>query len=292
MFQPTLTMNTVLACVDAHGHPSAVCDGATWAAQHLHAPLNFLQVIDESEAHTGETRFSDLTGYDPGTTRTQALDAMPGSHIIGGQSHSQQLLEGVRARALHLGHTMVELSLRQGKLTDALLDLSNETRLLVMGLHSHHLDSPWRQDAHHLEQALHAVQQPLLVVTRSHFTPPSAFALAYHGGPESLQLVDAVAKCELLHGLPCHLVHAGARNADIQAEMTQAAQRLADAGVSTHIVIESGDVEQVMARHLTIQQLPLLVMSAFTHTGWRQKLLGTTTSTLLRRTPTSVLVLR
>ena len=36
----------------------------------------------------------------------------------------------------------------------------------------------------------------------------------------------------------------------------------------------------------------LLVMSAFTHNGWRQKLLGTTTSTLLRRIPTSVLVLR
>ena len=207
-------MNTVLACVDAHGHPSAVCDGATWVAHRLHAPLNFLQVVDESEAHTGETHFSDLTGYDASPTRTQALDAMPGSHIIGGQSHSQQLLEGVRARALHLGHSMVELSLRQGKLTDALLDLSAETRMVVMGLHSHHLDSPWRQGSHHLEQALQAVQQPMLVVTRSHFTPPSAFALAYHGGAESLQLVDAVADCELLQGLPCHLVHVGARNPD------------------------------------------------------------------------------
>ena len=47
MFQPALTMNTVLACVDAHGHPSAVCDGATWVAHRLHAPLNFLQVVDE-----------------------------------------------------------------------------------------------------------------------------------------------------------------------------------------------------------------------------------------------------
>lgn len=285
-------MNTVLACVDAQGHPSAVCDGATWAARRLHAPLNFLQVIDESEAHTGETHFRDLTGYDASPTRTQALDAMPASHIIGGQSHSQQLLEGVRARALHLGQTLVDLSLRQGNLTDALLDLSQETRMVVMGLHSHHLDSPWRQDSHHLEQALHAVQQPLLVVTRSHFAPPTAFALAYHGGAESLQLVDAVAECDLLQGLPCHLVHVGERKADIQAEMSQAAQRLADAGFSTHLVIESGDVAQVMARHLTIQQLPLLVMSAFTHTGWRQKLLGTTTSTLLRRTPASVLVLR
>ena len=57
-------------------------------------------------------------------------------------------------------------------------------------------------------------------------------------------------------------------------------------------MIESGDVAQVLGRHLTIQQLPLLVMSVFTHNGWRQKLLGTTTSTLLRRIPTSVLVLR
>lgn len=292
MFRPSLTMNTVLACVDAQGHPSAVCDGATWAARRLHAPLNFLQVIDEGEAHTGETRFSELTGYDCAPTRTQALEAMPGSHIIGGQSHSQQLLEGVRARAQHQGHSMVDLSLRQGKLTDALLDLSDETRLVVMGLHSHHLDSPWRQGDHHLEQSLRAVQQPMLVVTRSHFTQPTAFALAYHGGDASLQLVDAVTECELLQGLPCHLVHVGHRHADIQAEMSQAAQRLADAGFSTHIVIESGDVAQVMGRHLTIQQLPLLVMSAFTHDGWRQKLMGTTTSTLLRRTPASVLVLR
>ena len=117
-------------------------------------------------------------------------------------------------------------------------------------------------------------------------------ALRLMRAAESLQLVDAVADCELLQGLPCHLVHVGARNPDIQAEMSQAAQRLADAGFSTHIVIESGDVAQVLGRHLTIQQLPLLVMSAFTHNGWRQKLLGTTTSTLLRRIPTSVLVLR
>ena len=53
MFQPALTMNTVLACVDATS--------------------NFLQVNDEGEVHTGETRFSNLTGYDTGPTSVLVL---------------------------------------------------------------------------------------------------------------------------------------------------------------------------------------------------------------------------
>lgn len=292
MFHAEITMNTVLACVDARGHPSAVCDGAIWAARMLHAPLNFLQVIDESEAHTGETHISDLTGFESGPTRTQALDAMPYHHIVAGQSHSQQLLEGVRARAIKLGHSMVDLSLRQGKLTDALLDLSSETRMVVMGLHTHRVDSPWRQGRHHVERALRTVQQPMLVVTGARFGMPAAFALAYRGGNESVQLVEAVARCELLQGLPCHLIHVGNRTPEILAEMSQAAQKLADAGFSTHLVIESGEIDRVISRHLAIQQLSLLVMGAFTHEGWREKLLGTTTSTLIRRTPANLLIMR
>ena len=194
--------------------------------------------------------------------------------------------------AIRCGHSLVEISLRQGKLTDALLDLSSETRMVVMGMHSHRLDSPWRQGRHHLERSLQTVKQPMLVVTKAQFDAPSAFALAYHGGQESLHLVEAVAQCELLQGLPCHLIHAGQRTPQIVAEMSQAAQRLADAGFSTHLVIESGEVDRVISRHLSIQQLSLLVMGAFTHQGWREKLLGSTTSTLLRHTPANLLIMR
>lgn len=292
MFTPSPSMDTVLACVDAQGHPSALCDGASWVARTLSAPLTFLHVLDGHADRSPHPDFSASTDREPGGTLTQALNPFEAHPTVLGQAQGQQLLEGVRGRALHYGLPLIEVAQRQGELADALIDLQAETRLIVMGLHAHRASSTWRHPDHHIEQALHTVPQPILVITQASFAVPSAFALAYDGSESAQSLLEAVTQCELLRGMPCHLLHIGANRADMKAELTQAAHHLAEAGFSTHIVMESGRVEQVLARHLAIQQLSLLVMGASGHSRLRHLLTGSHTSTILRTVPASVLVLR
>lgn len=285
-------MYQVMACVDAQGSPATVCDGAVWAARTLGGPLTFLHVLDRHPETTAHTDFSGQIGLGAQEDLLQELAELDARRSALAQTHGRQILDGLVERAAAAGLAPVHSRQRHGELVETVVELAADARLLVMGRHAHPAWGQRHHLDHHLERVIRAVNRPVFVTPGEQFAAPAAFALAWDGSEASRQLVDQVAGDALLRGLRCHLVHAGATDAGLQAALAEAAGRLQAAGFTVEAVSVEGDVAPALSGFVSERQLGMLVMGAFGHSRIRQWVLGSTTATLLRTSAVPVLVLR
>lgn len=285
-------MNTILACVDAQGSPMAVCDGATWAATVLGAPLTFLHVLDRHPEKAPQLDFSGQIGLGAQEDLLQELSQLDERRSVLAQEQGRQLLEGARSRATTQGAVAVEVRQRHGELVDTLMDLEADTRLIVLGTHEYKAWTAKRHLDHHVERVIRAVKRPVLVIPQTTFATPRSFAVAYDGSATASKMVEALANSPLLKGLSCHLVHVGSDSAGIRSEVSRAGQVLSQAGWTVQTAVESGEVEESLSRYVATHQLQLVVMGAYGHSRIRNLIVGSITTTMLRGSPVPVLVWR
>jgi nucleotide-binding universal stress UspA family protein len=284
-------MNKVYACIDAQGNSAAVIDGAAWCALRLDAPLELLHVLERS----GRAQRSDYSGAIGLGAQEALLDELSELDIQRGQlaqEAGRQLLAGARERAAAAGVTQLDGSLRHGELSEAVLEIEPEARLLVLGEHYHasaatkiHLD-------HHIERVIRAVNRPVLVVTGERFEAPRCVVIAFDASPTARKMIETVSRSPMLKGLPLLLAMAGEDSALARQQLEQARQALQTAGFEARAELLPGEPEAVLPALLQAQDGALLVMGAYGHSRIRQLIVGSTTSTLLRLSQAPVLVLR
>ena len=284
-------MNKVFACVDGTAPTTSVCDYASWAAQRLDAPLEFLHVLDRHPERAAVTDYSGSIGLGAQDALLQELGALDEKRSTLAQRHGRELLEGVVRRARDAGLVLVGSRQRHGSLAEALLDLEPEARLFVLGQHhpaEHtrklHLD-------HHVERSVRSVQRPVLVASGD-YREPKQFAIAFDGSPTGLKMVDTVGRSPLLKGLPCHVVMAGEPPQKTLDHLGAVRTTLAASGFEVHVAAVAGEPETALPAYLKAHAVDLLVMGAYGHSRIRQLIVGSTTTTLLRTCPVPVLVLR
>lgn len=285
-------MNTILACVDAQGSPMAVCDGATWVATVLGAPLTFLHVLDRHPEKAAQVDFSGQIGLGAQEDLLQELSQLDERRSVLAQEQGRQLLDGARARATTQGSLTVDVRQRHGELVDTLMDPEADTRLIVMGTHEYKAWTTKRHLDHHVERVIRSVKRPVLVIPQTTFVAPSSFAVAYDASATASKLVEALASSPLLKGLSCHLVHVGADSDGMRNEVSRASQVLTHAGWTVQTAIENGEVEEALSRYVAAHRLQLVVMGAYGHSRIRNLIVGSTTTTMLRSSPVPVLVWR
>ena len=284
-------MNTILACVDAQGSPLAVCDGATWVATVLDAPLTFLHVLDRHPEKAPQLDFSGQIGLGAQEDLLQELSQLDERRNVLAQEQGRQLLDGARARATTQGAVAVEVRQRHGELVGTLMDLQADTRLIVMGTHEHKGWTTRRHLDHHVERVIRSVKRPVLVIPNTTFVAPCSFVVAHDGSTTARKMIEALAASHLLKGLSCHLVHVGADAADIRSELSLAREVLTQAGWAVQTVIENGEVEEALSRYVVTHNLQLVVMGAYGHSRIRNLIVGSTTTTMLRTSSVPVLVI-
>lgn len=284
-------MNKVIACVNAAASVRNVCDYATWAAQRLAAPLELLHVLDRHPERAPLTDYSGNIGLGTQEALLQALGALDETRSKLAQQHGRELLDGLVRRAREAGLPALESRQRHGSLVETLVDLGPEGRLFVLGQHHPaepgtklHLD-------HHVEQAIRAVQCPVLVASNEYHEPKS-FAIAFDGSLTGRKMVETVAASPLLKGLRCHVAMAGEQTEAGHNHLAWARELLDAAGFDVHVAVIFGEPETSLPTYLKAHALDLLVMGAYGHSRIRQLIVGSTTTTLLRTSPVPVLVLR
>ena len=288
------TANKVLACIDGLANTHGVIDWAAWAAGRLQAPLEFLHVLERHPERSDNHDFSGTIGIDAQQDLLQRLSDADAVLAKRAQEPGRQMLAQARARAEAAGAGPLDGRLRHGELAETVQELSAGAQLVVLGEHVHashaaarkiHLD-------HHVEQVTRSVRCPVLVATSDHFSAPQRVVLAFDGQANARQAAQALLQQPLLEGLPVLLVMAGENTAAAQRRLDEASEALRGAGREVDSLLEPGDVHEVVPRAAQSRGPALLVMGAFGHARWRQWLLGSTTSTLLRRSGVPVLVLR
>ncbi len=288
--QGEVEMLRVVACIDGSRAAPAVCDYAAWASKHMQNPVTLLHVLDE-ERYPAEP---DLAGNIGLGSREQLLDEL--AELDRKRSklaleHGHHMLDEAERRVKSAGVAEVVKRQRHGDLTESLLSLESQTRLLVMGLHG---ESSSDRDIHigsQLETVIRSMHRPILLVP-DEFTAPQSAMLAFDGSDTAFKGVELLAGSPVLKGMPLHLVMVGADTNDRWEQLKMAEKMLAGLDSEITLAIRAGDVEPTLHAYQEEQDIDLLVMGAYGHSRIRQFLVGSTTTTMLKTATKPLVILR
>ncbi|RBP34076.1 nucleotide-binding universal stress UspA family protein [Marinobacter pelagius] len=283
-------MLNVVACIDGSRAAPAVCDYAAWAGRHMDAPLLLLHVLDQ-ERYPAEP---DLAGSIGLGSREHLLDELADLDRKRAKlalEHGHHLLDEAEQRVKEAGITDVTKRQRHDELTESLLALENQTRLLVMGLHG---ESSSDRDIHigsQLETVIRSVHRPILLVP-DEYTEPRSAMLAFDGSATAFKGVELLAGSPVLKGMPLHLVMVGPDTSDRWEQLKKAESMLSGLESEITLAIRAGDVEPALHQYQEEHDIDILVMGAYGHSRIRQFLVGSTTTTMLKTAQKPLVILR
>ncbi len=281
-------MSHVIACIDGSAAADTICDHAAWAARRLGAPLMLLHVLDE-DRYPSESNLSGNIGLGTREALLKELADLDARRNRLALEEGRALLEAARERLAAAGHTAPVLRQRHGKLLDAVRELDDQTRLLVIGKQgTEHTGIDRIGD--NVEKLIRGVDRSVLLAVGP-FREPAALMLAYDNSPSMRDGVRLIASSPLLRELPCHLVQVNGSDRDREGA-DWAAGRLEENGHPVTVASLKGDVEAELHRYQEEHDLDLVVMGAYGHSRIREFLIGSTTDRLIRHARVPHLILR
>ncbi|MFA5679221.1 MAG: universal stress protein [Pseudomonas sp.] len=283
-------MTNIIACIDGSTSAPSVCDYAAWASQQLGAPLVLLHVLDRA-LYPQSSDLSGNIGWDSQEQLLDELARLDEKRARLAREQAEQMLDAARQRVQDAGYPEPETLERHGNLVETLLEQENDMRLLVIGKRGEDSTKPNQVIGSQLESAIRRMRRPVLV-TPTAFRIPRSVLLAFDGSPTADKGIDMICNSELLRGMPIHLVMVSANTDAHQKQLAAAAERLVDSGYEVHTALLAGEVEDALLAYQQEHQLGLLAMGAYGHSRIREFFIGSTTTTMLRRCTTPLLMLR
>ena len=281
----------VLACIDGSSYSKDVCAYSAWIASTISAPLKFLHTIEQS--HTAQT--SNLSGAIGLGASEDLLNELTAVEEVRHKLLIQQgklMLEGAKLEADKAGITDITLSQQHGNLPEVLIDLEEESRVLVVGIRGEdHDNSDQDKIGATLETVIRSLHRPIFVVNKS-FTPPQKIMLAYNKSAAAKKALDMVASSPLFQNMECHIVHVGAADDETDKLLSDAKNLLAKAGLTVDTCYLTGHIHEALAAYQLDKDIDLTVMGAFSHNRVRDFLIGSFTAKMLATTKKPLLLLR
>ncbi len=281
----------VLACIDGSSISTAVCDYASWIAQRVSAPLKLLHTIEHQETPVT----SDLSGSIGLGSQEHLLEDLTQLEQQRSKLLMQQgklMLQAAKERVQQAGIAEPIAAQRHGSVTESLIDLEDDIRVLVLGVRGEGHDQQQEKISSHLEMMVRAIHRPILIVN-DEFNTPKTIMLAYDGSPAAEKAVDMVANSPLYKGLTCHLVCVNNNIANAKGLLKQANDTLKKTSDLTLITASlSGKADQELCAYQEEHDIDLTIMGSFSHTRLREMLLGSFTVKMLVHTKKPLLLLR
>lgn len=285
------TEQLVLACIDGSAISAAVCDYSAWIAQRVDAPLKLLHNIEHQETPVT----SDLTGNIGLGTQEHLLEDLTQLEQQRSKILMQQgklILQAAKERVQQAGVTEPITAQRHGSVTESLIELEDNIRVLVLGVRGEDHDKQQEKIGSHLEMMIRAIHRPILVVN-DEFKTPETIMLAYDGSEAADKAVDMLAKSPLYKGLICHLVCVNKNIENADNLLQKASEKLRNADSLSLITASlTGKADLALCAYQEKHAIDLTIMGAFSHTRLREMLLGSFTVKMLINTRKPLLLLR
>ena len=280
----------VMAAIDGSKFSEGVCDYAAWASQALGAPLTFLHVVDK-HPQTAEADLSGNIGLGAREHLLEELSHLDEQRAKVAQEQGRLMLKAARERAVEDGVDDPAGRQRNGTLVETLEELADEIRLLVVGKRGEAAHKASDHLGSNLERVVRTLHRPILMVPDS-YRKPEKVMLAFDGSKTTRKGVEMLAQSPLFDGIPVHVVIVGAETGDNRSQLDWALKTLRDAGHEAEGAIRAGEVEATLRGYQEENGIDLLVMGAYGHSRIRHLLVGSTTTTMLRKASGPVLLLR
>ncbi|SFU44038.1 universal stress protein [Halomonas korlensis] len=280
----------VMAAIDGSQFSEGVCDYAAWASQTLDAPLTFLHVVD-NHPQTAEADLSGNIGLGSREHLLEELSQLDEQRAKVAQEQGRLMLKAAKERAMEKGVADPATRQRNGTLVETLEELERDIRLLVVGKRGETAHQASEHLGSNLERVVRTLHRPILMVSEA-FRTPTKVMLAFDGSKTTRKGVEMMAKSPLFNGIPCHVVIVGAETGDNRSQLDWALATLREAGHEAEGAIRAGEVEETLRRYQEEHGIDMLVMGAYGHSRIRHLLVGSTTTTMLRKASVPVLLLR
>ncbi|WP_417545769.1 universal stress protein [Marinobacter sp.] len=280
----------VVACIDGSGAAPAVCDYAAWASKHMDSPLTLLHVLDE-ERYPSEPDLAGNIGLGSREHLLDELAQLDRKRAKLALEHGNHMLDEATLRLQEAGVSEIKKRQRHGDLTESLLAMQAEIRVLVMGLHGESSSDGEQRIGSQLETVIRSMSRPILLVPNE-FSAPKSAMLAFDGSATAFRGVEHLAASSVLKGMPLHLVMVGNETSEAMAQLRKAEAMLAPLESEITLAIRSGEVEPVLHGYQDEFDIDILVMGAYGHSKIRRFLLGSTTTSMLTSAKKPLVILR
>lgn len=283
-------MTKIITCVDGSALTAAVTDAAIWASNKLNKTLLLLHTLEKEQQHGAD----DLTGIIGFGTRSALLEEM--TKLDEQRSKvalkiGKELLSGVANKAESAGVVAVESMQRHGDLVQAIHDLEDQTRLIIIGRNGQGHDDNVNALGANIETLLRKAAHPVLLIPDI-FETPDSFMIAYDGRETAEKALQKVIDGGLLHGLHCHLVAVKNNLSNQKDKLEVAEQKLLDKGFKVTTTFLEGNIHESLMAYKQQHDIGLIVMGAFGHSKLRQFFIGSNTIKMLKRSNVPIVVLR
>lgn len=284
-------MPKLIAFIDGSIYSESVLDHAGWVANTIGASVDVVHVIGRRETTSVPISFSGSLEMDAQQHLLEELAAHDQQRARLGQQRGRLIVDAGVSRLLTAGVAEVHAKLRNGDIVEAVQELEADADLVLIGKRGEAADFARMHLGSNLERVVRSTRKPVMVANRK-YKPIRRFLIAYDGGPSVMKAVNHIATSALFRGLACRMVMAGKDTPETRGKVEASASVLRSAGFEVEIVIEDGQPEAVIARHVEAEEIDLLVMGAYGHSRVRNFIIGSTTTEMIRSVLIPVMLFR
>lgn len=277
----------VTACIDGSTLSTTVCHWASWAAERLQLPVNFMHVLERVQ-ETGTLDLSGSIGLDARYELLEELVKLDEQRSRLMQEHGKTLLAEAKS-LIAKSHPDLEIStsLRHGELAENLLEQEASLRLVIIGRQGEASQTLLSQVGSQLENVVRTLHVPILV-SLDEFAPPRRIMVAFDGSETAHTALERIIKSPLFLNIPCDLVMVNST----EDALNEAKSLLHMASIAAEGYLLSGEIVPALLNHIREHEIDMIVMGAYGHSRIRQFLLGSHTSQMLAQSPIPLLLLR
>ena len=282
----------VLACIDGSALTESVCDYAAWISQKVEAPLKLLHTINHHHETSVTSDFSGNIGLGAQEHLLEEITNLEQQQSKLKLQRGKLMLQAAKDYIEKKGISNATTTKRHGDLIEAVIDLEDSIRVLVLGLRGQVHESQENKIGAKLEAVIRSLHRPIFIVN-GNFKTPERIMIAYDGSPASDKAVDMVASSPLYKGQICHLVCVNNNENTAAKLLEQATNKLKEADNIEVISAKlTGKAEHELCAYQEKYDIDLTVMGAFSHSRLHDMLLGSFTHKMLVNTNKPLLLLR
>lgn len=278
----------IYAYVDRSHFAESVWQHAVWASKQLNAHVEIIHVLDQpiSSLTRDYSGYQVLDNPQAAIEERVRLDELQNRVLI---DEGRQLLDAIAERVREAGVLSVSQRLFQGTLLEHLQENAGDCLMAIIGKRG----EAAAQDPQHLgrnvERLVRSAHRPVLVAAEE-YAPIERATIAWDGGKSSGKAVHLLATRPLLHGVPTTLVHVTEHPEKLPSSLEDAREHLQASGMDVSVTGASGHVSEAILEEVRRSESDLLVIGAYGHSRIRHLVIGSTTTEILMRSETSVLV--
>jgi len=177
--QETFGGSEIVACIDGSSSSESVCDYAAWIANTTGRPLKLVHTIEQNPI-AAISDYSGAIGLGSQQALLKELTEVEQTHASLLIKKGQIMLKAAKERVQQQGVNSIETYQHKGTLTDSLVDLEDDLRVIVLGIRGEQHDERRDGIGHQLESVIRSIHRPILVVNTDYRQPKTAM-LAHDG---------------------------------------------------------------------------------------------------------------